>query len=231
MGPVLRLFASASDGFSHLFSAVTGVFSLEEENHLLHNRLEALQAHEPVHQTLTSENTRLRSLLGFKQKSEWPTIAAQVIGRDLGPWSRTLLIDKGQNDGVRDGMAVVTPAGLVGRISQSGKTSSRVTVMTDPHFRVMAVLVQNRVFGLVMGSGNGQLIDTYLPLDADIQEGQSLVAAGGRSFAPQNVPIGSVRRIFQDPSELYRNAEITPAVEMSSVEEVLVVLWSSSDSP
>lgn len=230
ISPVLRLFASARDGFSHLFSAVTGVFSIEEENRLLRVKLEVLEAHEPVHQSLSAENARLRSLLDFKKKTGWPTVGAQVVGRDLGPWSRTLLIDKGQIHGVRDGMAVITPAGFVGRVTQSGKTTSRVTVLTDPHFRVMAASAASRVFGLAMGSGAGQLVWTYLPLDADIQEKQPVMTAGGKSFAPENIPIGMVRRVWQDPSRLYRTAEIAPAVELNGVEEVLVVLWSASES-
>jgi rod shape-determining protein MreC len=231
ISPVLRVFASTRDGFSHLFSAVTGVFSMEEENRLLRLKLETLESHEPVHQSLSAENARLRNLLDFKKKSGWPTVGAQVIGRDLGPWSRTLLIDRGQNHRIRDGMAVITPAGFVGRVTQAGKTTSRVAVLTDPHSRVMAVSTKNRIFGLAMGNGGGQLVWTYLPLDAEIQEKQSIVTAGGKSFAPENIPIGTVRRIWQDPSQLYRTAEIVPAVELSGVEEVLVVLWSASDSP
>ena len=213
-------------GFGRMSSAFLGIFSLEEENRVLRFRLEALRAHEEVHRQLAQENARLRELLEFRAKAPWRTMSAEVIGREIGPWSRSLLVDRGKADGVRPGMAVITPVGLVGRVSEAGQSSSRVTLLTDPHFRVSAVIGPIRLFGLCMGNGRGESHLTYLPLDAAVKAGQTVTTAGGESFSPEGIPIGTVHRIWTDESGMFQAAGLKPAVDPSHLEEVLIVWWS-----
>ena len=215
------------EGAGAIGMGVLDLFSLEEENRILRTRLEALSAHEETHRELFRENTRLRKLLGFHPKAGWSVTPAQVIGRELGPWSRGLLLDKGTRHGVRQGMAVITSTGLVGRISEAGPGSSRVALLTDPHFRVTGRLLESRLCGLVSGGPTGQCQITYLPLDEILKEEQPVATAGGRSFAPAGIPIGVIRKVWKDSSEMYQTARIEPAVHLGAVDEVLVVSWHS----
>ena len=209
-----------------MFSALLGLFSFEEENRVLRYRLEALRAHEDVHRQLAQENTRFRELLEFRAQTPWRTMPAEVIGREIGPWSRSLLVDRGESDGVRAGMAVITPVGLVGRISEAGRSSSRVTLLTDPHFRIAAAVGEIQLFGLCVGTGRGECHLTYLPLDAAVDVGRTVTTAGGKSFAPEGIPIGTVRRVWKDSSEMFQTAGLRPAVDSGQVEEVLIVRWA-----
>ncbi|MBI3322676.1 MAG: rod shape-determining protein MreC [Candidatus Omnitrophica bacterium] len=215
---------SARRGFGGAFSGVLELFSVQEENRLLRAQLEALRAHEETHHELSQENERLRGLLKFRAQTPWRLQPAEVIGRELGPWSRGILLDRGAQDGIRAGMAVIVPKGLVGRISEVGPDSSRAVLMTDAHFRVMGTLSRRRLPGLVMGSSGGQCLLTYLPLDLELQEGEAVVSAGGRSFCPEGVPLGVVGRVWKDPSEMFQTARIDPAASLGTVEEVLIVL-------
>ena len=213
-------------GFGRMLSAFLGIFSLEEENRVLRYRLEALRAHEDVHRQLAQENVRLRKILDFRAKVSWRTIPAEVIGREIGPWSCSFLVDRGKTDGVQAGMAVITPVGLVGRVSEAGRSSSRVTLLTDPHFRISATIGEIRLFGLCVGTGRGENHLTYLPLEAGVTGGQNVTTAGGQSFAPEGIPIGTVRRVWKDHSEMYQTAGLKPAVDPGHVEEVLIIRWS-----
>ena len=224
--PAFETVHTVREGFGHLGTGVLEIFSAQEENRILRARLEALLAHEEMHRELFRENARLRKLLGFHSKVNWSVIPAEVIGRELGPWSRGLLLDKGTKDGVKEGMAVMTPVGLIGRISEAGASSSQVVLLTDPHFRVMGRLSENSISGLVTGGPTGECLVTYLPLTETIKEGQTVATAGGRSFAPGGIPIGVIRKVWKDSSEMYQTARIESVVHLGAVDEVLVVSWS-----
>jgi len=187
--------------------------------------LEALGAHEEIERDLLEENARLRRLVGFKSRAKWPMVPAEVIGRHLGPWSRGLLIDKGVRDGVRSGMAVVTPTGLVGRIAEAGPSLSQVILLTDPHFRVMARLSANQLPGLVMGGPTGVCVVTYLPLDEVIPPGQTVLTTGGASFSPAGIPVGVIQKVWKDASGMHQTARIEPFVRLGGIQEVGVVEW------
>ena len=222
--PGLQGAGSVRQGFGGLFTGVLDLLSVREENQLLRGQVQAFRAHEETHRELLQENERLRELLRFKEKAAWRLRPAEVIGRELGPWSRSILLDCGSQDGIRQGMAVIAPKGLVGRISEVGPTTSRAVLITDAHFRVTGILSRRRVSGLVMGGGGGQCLLTYLPVDLEIEVGEVAVTAGGKSFCPEGIPIGPVRKVWKDPSDMFCTARIEPAAPLGSVEEVLVVL-------
>lgn len=220
---------SVRRGFGAVFSGALEWMTVFEENRVLRSRLKTLLAHEQTHQQLSMENARLRGLLEFRERSGWRMIPAEVIGRDIEPWARGLLLDKGSRQGIREGMAVITPTGLVGRISDVGTSSSRVLLLNDPHFRVTAVLLESRLSGLIAGGG-GECSLTYLPLDAQPKEGETVLTAGGKSFCPDGIPVGVVRKVWADRSQLFKTAMLQPAVNPNAVEEVLVVAWHLSGS-
>lgn len=223
--PLFETVRVVREGFSGLGLGVLELFSMEEENRILRARLEGFSAHEESRRELSRENARLRALLDFRAKAGWKTIPAEVIGREMGPWSRGLLLNKGTQQGIRQGMAVLTPVGLVGRISEAGANSSRVVLLTDPHFRVMGRLPETSVAGLVSGGPTGECLINYLPLDQPFQEGQPVSTSGGKSFAPPGIPIGVIRKAWKDPSQMYQTARIQPVVRLGALDEVLVVSW------
>ena len=221
--PGFEGFQAARVGLHRLtFGFLNGPFLLEE-NQSLRNQLAAALAHEETHRELAQENGRLRALIGFKKRSPWAIIPAEVIGHELSLWSRTLLLDKGTRDGVKIGMAVITPVGLIGRISEAGGTSSRVILVTDPHFRVSATLASSRISGLAAGTPSGECLLAYLPVNAELKEGDKVFTSGGKSFCPEGILIGSVGKPQPDPSKLFLSARIRPAVQAGAVEEVLIL--------
>lgn len=223
VAPGLEFFHSVRYGGVHFFKGFLRGGALLDENLRLKQELAALRAHEETHRQLFQENARLRALLQFKTQAPWKLIPAEVIGREFGPWSRTLLLNKGKADGVGEGMAVMTPVGMVGRVSEVGGSSSRVRLIVDAHFRVPAAVSEPRTTGLVMGSTAGECLLTYLALDAQVHPGQAVLTAGGNSFAPEGIPVGEVEAVSQDASELFLTARIRPAVAVHAVEEVVVV--------
>ena len=221
--PAFQGIQSTQIGMRDLLLGVVRGPILLEENRILRAQLQTLQAHEQTHRDLFEENKRLRALLGMKSASSWKWFPAEVVGREQGLWSRTLLPDRGAREGIKAGMAVVTPEGLVGRVSEAGPAVSRVILVTDPHFRVEAVMSPSRVSGLVAGNTSGDCLLTYVPKETQIKAGEGVLTAGGKSFCPEGVAIGVIRSVSKDPSELFQVARIRPAVDLSAVDEVLVL--------
>ncbi len=203
---------------------------LQEENRFLRKQVETLSAHEKVHGELSEENARLRGLLDLKVKSAWRFISAEVASREFSVWSRTLLIDKGSRQGIQSGMAVIVPAGLIGRVSEVGPYLSRVTLLNDPHFRVAVTASSSRVMGLMVGTASGEMLITYVPLEAHLKAGEMVSSSGGTSFCPGDVPIGMISAVIEDSSHLFQSARIRSLADLSAVEEVLVVIWPSTES-
>lgn len=224
MEPGLRIVHAAQKGVHQLFTGLFRGVRLAEENRRFKQDLAALLAHEETHRQLFEQNARFRELLEFKAQAPWTLIPAEIIGRELGPWSRTLLLDKGARAGIRSGMAVMTPVGLVGRVSEVGSTTSRVRLINDFHFRVPGTVSKTQVAGLVKGGSPGECVLTYLPPGSEVPPGTLVVTTGGKSFSPKGIPVGTVKKIEPDPSQLYWTATLQPAVNVNALEEVLVVV-------
>lgn len=170
------------------------------------------------------ENIRLKNLLSFKQKSAYKVIAAAVTGRSADNWSSVVIINKGRNSGIKRGMVVTTYLGLVGRVIETQGNASRILLINDPNISVSAIDQRSRQEGLVQGTLGGNLVMRYLPKEADVQIQDTIVSSGLTGIYPKGLLIGSVIEIGEEFSGLTRYAIIKPAVNLSSIEEVLIII-------
>jgi rod shape-determining protein MreC len=170
------------------------------------------------------ENLRLKNLLSFKQKSPFRLVAARVIARSPDSWSSSVTIDRGRYSGIRRGMAVINTMGLLGRVVESSETISKVLLINDPSQGVSSIVQRSRQEGLVNGSLGSNLIMRYLPDDAQIMIGDIIITSELSQVYPKGLLIGKVVNIGKEFSGLSRYAVIKPAADLSSIEEVLVII-------
>ena len=170
------------------------------------------------------ENDRLKENLSFKKKSPLKLISARVIARSADNWSLSLTIDKGSYNGIRRGMSVITYLGLAGRVVETTSSTSKIILLSDPNLGVSGIVQRSRQEGLVSGTLGSNLIIKYLPEEADIKIGDTIVSSGLDEAYPKGILIGRVVEIGREFSGLSRYALIRPAVNFSSIEEILVVV-------
>lgn len=173
---------------------------------------------------LGRENERLRRLLKLKRKLIYQSITSAVIGREPTNWFNTILLNKGGEAGIEVNYPVITPEGLVGRVNRVNRSSSQVLLITDPESEIGALLERSRMQGVIQGRKRN-LILKYLPPEADVREGDSVITAGleGGLF-PKGLAIGSVARIeTPHPQDLFLKIIVTPEANLSSLEEVLIL--------
>jgi len=173
---------------------------------------------------LNRENIRLRGLLSFKQRSPLRLVAARVIARSFEAWSSSVVIDKGKKSKINAGMAVIDLQGLVGRVIEATDNSSRVMLINDPSQGISSIVQRSRQDGLVNGTLGANLIMRYLPEDAQIVKGDLVITSELSQIYPKGLLIGEVINIGSDFSGLNRFAQIKPAAQLTSIEEVFVII-------
>jgi rod shape-determining protein MreC len=184
--------------------------------------VQALQA-----AAIARENSQLRALLGWQQQGPWKLKLANVIMRDPANWWRTVQIDLGSRDGLRENLPVLTASGLVGRVSSVGLTRSQVVLIGDPNCRVSA-LVENpaRDTGVISAGGvlDTALVElTYLSGNANLKPGQNVITSGLGGVFPKGIPVGQV--VDSRPVEfgLYTEARVKLAADLGALEQVWVL--------
>jgi rod shape-determining protein MreC len=181
---------------------------LRLENQLLRNELESAQ--------------RVATMAGFQAHTLSKMIGAHVIGALGGNGSKSIMIDRGAKAGVRKGMAVVTPDGIVGRVLAEYPFSSQVLTVTDPEFAAGVVSQKNKVHGVVKGQGNETAKVDYVPTGVKVEVGETFYTSGEDRVFPKGLVVGKVTSVgegsnFQDVFLQPTGVEIAP-------EEVLVII-------
>jgi len=174
-------------------------------------------------QEIRLANQRLRRLLEFGERVDLPALPAQVIAEDSSSWFRTVVIDKGGEDGVREGMPVVGAEGVIGRIIKSTPRQSRVLLITDASSSVASVIQRNRTRGVSRGRGDSLAFDFALR-QKDIEVGDRVVTSGVGGVFPKGLLVGEVTRVLKEEYGLFQAVKVLPAVDFSRLEEVLVLL-------
>jgi len=198
--------------------------ALEEENKILHDRVDLLTRMSEETQAINDDNTRLRSLLDFRGTIPYKSIPAQVIGRDPSNWSNSLIIDNGSSSGIKANMAVMSTRGLVGRIVEAGRLSSKALLITDPNLKVGVLIRRNRQGGILTGRPAGRCKIIYISLDSDVKAGDKVMTAGFGSVFPKGILIGEIEKVGREEGRLYKYAILKPSQDMSRLEEVLCII-------
>ena len=186
------------------------------ENRRLHGELDRLQE-------ARLANERLRRLLEFKETLVQKTLPAQVISEDASSWFRTVGIDKGSADGLREGLPVVVAEGAVGRIIRVTPHQARVLLITDASSAVAALVEKSRTRGVCRGQGDQLVLDFALS-GADIAVGDRIVTSGTGGVFPKGLVLGRVAAVTHVEYGLFQGVSVAPAVDFSRLEEVLVLL-------
>jgi rod shape-determining protein MreC len=172
------------------------------------------------------EAERLRKLLAFAEgSSQRRYVGARVVGVRLGTSGRQLLtVDRGADDGLARMMPVVVADGVVGRVHEVQGRSADVLVVTDLNSAIAVRVERTRARGNVRGTGKPDLCKLeYALRTEDVAEGDALVTSGTDGVFPRGLPVGKVTQIEREKHGLFLDARVLPAVDVTRVEEVLVV--------
>ena len=173
---------------------------------------------------LKLSNLRLRSLLNFHSTMTNRVCAAEVIGKDPSPWFKTIIIDKGKDDGVGKGMAVVIPEGIAGQVMDVSSHYSKVLLIIDPNSAVDVMVQRTRARGIIKGGSAGLCYIKYVLRKQDVSVGDRVISSGLDGVFPKGLAVGHVSGVIRRNSGIFQEVTVTPHVDFEKLEEVLVVL-------
>jgi rod shape-determining protein MreC len=235
---VLRPFEVAANRIARPFRDGYGYFAglvhAKSQNAGLRAQVDKLRQEAIQNQNALEENERLRKLLNYEGANRFPQgydpVNTDVIVQPSNEFEQRIGIAAGSNRGVRRNDPVVTQDGLVGLVTQVAHTQAQVTLLTDPSINVSAVDRASGALGVVgHGQGAGTLnLDNVAKAD-NVAPDDLVVTAGWRSVGlsslyPKGIPIGVVTRSGQSDTDLYKQVQVQPLVDFSSLQSVVVLV-------
>ena len=195
---------------------------MRAENRDLKQEIERMRLEQVRISQDADQARRLQALLAFKEQFISQTMAAQVIGSSGSELSRSVYIDKGENDGVKPDMAVITADGIVGKVLRVYRSTSLVLLIDDQTSGVGAILDKSRLQGILRGTSSGEVVLEKVMSDETVPVGELVLTSGGDGIFPKGLPVGRSRGVSPG-SDLFLNIHVRPAADLSRLEEVLVV--------
>jgi len=168
-------------------------------------------------------NERLRHLLGFEKEVPRPMIAARVVGKDPSAWSKTVIVDKGSRDGVRQGAPVVIPEGIAGVVVEASARYAKVLLLIDPNSAVDALVQKTRARGIVKGGGGDFCVFDFVLRKHEISVGDTVVSSGLDGVFPKGLRVGRISEIVRLNAGIFQKVSVTPYVDFEILEEVFVI--------
>ena len=210
---------SSTGNIWHNYFYLRGV---RAENRELKLEIERLRIEQVRMSQDADQAHRLQALLAFKEQFISQTMAAQVIGSSGSEQSRSVYIDKGEKNGIKPDMAVITADGVVGKVLHVYHSTSLVLLVDDQSSGVGAILEKSRLQGILRGTPAGEVVLEKVMSDEAVPPGERVLTSGGDRIFPKGLPIGTVTRVSPG-SELFLNIRVKPAANLGKLEEVLVV--------
>jgi rod shape-determining protein MreC len=210
--------------FGENYNTLSG---FKADNERLRKRIEILEVEKQKLMEADATNRRLQRLLEFRTQLPGRRITASIIANSASSWFQSCLLDKGSADGVRKGMAVLTPVGVVGQVVAVTARTAKVLLLTDPNSGVDVLVQRTRSRGIVSGSLENGTVLKYVKRSEDVQEGDRLITSGIDGVFPKGMMVGAVIKVRKQHLGLFQYIEVLPAVQSARVEEVLVVAADS----
>ncbi len=171
---------------------------------------------------LEQENAHLRALLQMSRRVETKSIAADILYNAPDPFARKVILDRGAQQGVEPGLAVVDANGVIGQVTRVHPIQAEVTLLTDRNQSIPVAVVRNGVRGVLYGVGRGMLEMRHVLADVDIQPGDQLVTSGLDGVFVPGLPVATVTRVNRD-ADAFARIECEPLAAIERSVQVLVV--------
>ena len=226
-----NVISGATENISGFFDDVAEYRKLQQRNQDLEEALAVYQAELAALREKGHDYDRLAALLDYDRQGpqDREYVTCDVIGMDTTGFVRAIQIDCGRRDGIQLLDPVVTELGLVGRVTQVSATGAVVLLLADPNSAINARIIspdldETRENGLVLGQLAGDLLMSYLPVDASIQEGDLVMTNGLGQSLPADLLVGQVLSAGLAESELYQEARVRSLITFDRLEIVQVII-------
>lgn len=230
-GPLRDAGAWVGRPFSDSWNGVFGYDELREENEALRDRIAELEGVDAQAEETLRRMEEIAELEDVAQWTDLPTVVARVTGGSLSNFEHTIELDKGSDQGLAEGMPVVTGAGLVGRLTQVTGTRSVVQLVTDPNWSFGVRLARSGDVGIAHGTGEGRpiVVDEGVELAVDVNHNEAVTTSPfADGIFPPDIPVGRVTELGEAPDQLQQILTVELLADLDQLSYVRVVQWTPS---
>lgn len=227
---VITIAAPFQSGFSAVIAGVRSIwgdylflFGTRAENTKLRKEVNQLSGEVQKLREELYRVGRLKEFSAYRFETGFAGMAAQVIGESPDTWTRTIVINRGTQEGLKRSLPVVTPDGLVGSVMETSDHSSIVRLIVDRSSRVPVLVSRSRARAILEGENSGTCQLKYLDRTEDVQQGDIVVTSGLAGIYPRGIEVGTVTQIVTRNYGLYQYAKVLPKASISHLEDVLII--------
>lgn len=218
LGPVQSGMSKAASGARNIWSDYIDLLNVRDENRRLKEMLNAYEEKLSVYREAYTTYLRLEEELDFRKNADFPPLTARIIGKDPAFWFHTIIVDRGENDGVVEGMVGLTSHGIVGQVIHVSNNYSKVLLAIAPSSAIDVIVQKNRVRGILKGVGENGYVMHYVLKNAQVERGDQIVTAGIGGVFSSGIPVGTVSAVHRKKRGMFLEIEVEPSVDFLHLE-------------
>ena len=222
--PVQDVVAAPVDGVRAMWAEYGDLRGVREENQRLHSRLAELEEANLQYREALVASGHLQQIAAMRDDFEIPMLPTEVVGLDVMPWFRSVLVDRGGAHGVRAGNPVITAEGVVGLVTATSRHAAKTMLLLDRQSAIDGIVQRTRARGIVRGRGTDQLAFEFVVRGGDVEVGDIVITSGLGGVYPKGLRIGEVGELLDPGGGLLQTATLRSAVDFGRLEQVFVML-------
>ena len=222
--PIERLISAPIGGVKGFYRDYLDLLSVRSENTRLAERLADIESENMQFREALVTSGHLERVAAMRDETEISMLPAEIVGLDVTPWFRSILLDRGSEHGVLPGNPVVTQDGVVGVVTGTSSHAAKTMLLLDHQSAVDAVVQRSRARGIVRGAGREVLEFEFFVRESDVVVGDEVVTSGLGGIYPKGLRLGRVSEIREATGQLTQIAVVRPAVGLGQLEQVFVML-------
>ena len=222
--PIQKTLAAPVDAFGNAWQSYVDLVGVREDNSVLQARIAELEEENLQFREALVASRNLEKIAAMRDDFETPMLPSEIVGLDVTPWFRSVLVDRGRAHGVLAGQPVITAKGVVGLVTRTSPHAAKTMLVLDRQSRIDSVVQRSRGRGVVHGLGTDQLEFEIVARGADVQLGDVLITSGLDGVYPKGLRIGEVVEVRDPGGSLMQIAILKPAVDFGRLEQVFVLL-------
>ena len=228
LSPIQTILYKATNQVKETLDFFLNFSEVKQQNKELVKENEELKDELASYSDLEEENERFRQILDFKQERDnYDYKACDIIGYSGGNFSDGYIVNKGENDGISKGMAVIAAQGLVGQVTSTGSNWAIIQPITNENIGVSIKVQSTGDTGYLTGYQDKidknltQVLE--LPLDSTVEEGDVILTSGVGMIYPKEIRIGEVISVNEDKVKVMKSAIVKPYVNFNKLEELFII--------
>jgi rod shape-determining protein MreC len=221
--PVQKVLAAPVDAFGGAWQSYVDLVDVREENDELRALVARLEEENLQYREALVASGNLARIAAMRDDFEIPMLPSEVVGLDVSPFFRSVLVDRGAEHGVRAGQPVITDEGVVGLVTRTSPHAAKTMLVLDRQSMIDAIVQRSRARGMVRGRGSDQLEFEFVVRDSDVAVGDVVVTSGLGGVYPKGLRLGEVTELRDPGGSLMQIALMKPAVDFGRLEQVFVM--------